>query len=84
MDSEAFRRAAGEMADFIVDYLRDVGNRPVLPTVEPGYLHKLLPSKAPEKPEPWTDILRDVQEKIVPGVRARNAFLAVRVFRSAF
>ena len=69
MDGEAFRGAAGEMAEFIVDYLKGVKDRPVLPSVEPGYLHRLLPTDAPQEPEAWEDSMRDVQDKILPGVR---------------
>lgn len=42
--------------------------RPVLPSVEPGYLHKLLPSEAPELPESWQDVMKDIGDKIMPGM----------------
>lgn len=45
-----------------------VSNRPVLPSVEPGYLHKLLPSEAPEMPESWQDVMKDIGDKIMPGM----------------
>ncbi|XP_038063216.1 aromatic-L-amino-acid decarboxylase-like [Patiria miniata] len=68
MNEDKFRRAAGEVADFIVDYLKGVKDRPVLPSVEPGYLHKLLPANAPQQPEAWQDIMTDIQDKILPGM----------------
>ena len=68
MDGDAFRRAADDTADFIVDYLRNVKDYPVLPSVEPGYLHKLLPANAPQQPEAWEDVMKDVRDKILPGV----------------
>ncbi|XP_038063290.1 aromatic-L-amino-acid decarboxylase-like isoform X1 [Patiria miniata] len=68
MEGDEFRRAAGEVADFIVDYLKGVKDRPVLPSVEPGYLHKLLPANAPQQPEAWQDIMTDIQDKILPGM----------------
>lgn len=40
----------------------------MLPSVEPGYLHKLLPSDVPEKPESWKDVLKDINDKIMPGM----------------
>lgn len=43
-------------------------NSPVLPSVEPGYLHKLLPSEAPEQPETWQDVMKDISDKIMPGM----------------
>lgn len=43
-------------------------NSPVLSSVEPGYLHKLLPSDAPEYPETWQDVMKDINDKILPGM----------------
>ncbi|KAJ3087316.1 hypothetical protein HK102_011372 [Quaeritorhiza haematococci] len=40
----------------------------VLSSVEPGYLRKLLPTEAPEDPEPWEDVQKDFDEKIMPGI----------------
>lgn len=40
----------------------------MLPSVEPGYLHSLLPQDPPQNGEPWQDILKDVEEKIAPGL----------------
>ncbi|KDR23679.1 Aromatic-L-amino-acid decarboxylase, partial [Zootermopsis nevadensis] len=43
-------------------------SRPVLPSVEPGYLQNLIPGDAPEQPEKWQDILVDIERVIMPGV----------------
>lgn len=42
--------------------------RPVLPSVEPGYLHKLLPTEVPEQSEHWTDVMKDLDRVIMPGI----------------
>lgn len=42
--------------------------RPVLPSVEPGYLHELLPTKMPEKSENWKDVMQDLNSQILPGM----------------
>lgn len=42
--------------------------RPVLPSVEPGYLSELLPSEMPDKPEKWQDIMEDLNKFIMPGM----------------
>ena len=42
--------------------------RPVLPSVEPGYLHKLLPTEAPEEPEHWKTVMEDIHKFIMPGI----------------
>nr|BDD85279.1 tyrosine decarboxylase 1 [Ischnura senegalensis] len=69
MDAEGFRSAGKEMVDYICEYMESLGTkRRVTPSVEPGYLRPLLPTEAPEKPETWTDIMHDVETKIMPGV----------------
>lgn len=42
--------------------------RRVLPTVEPGYMRRLLPEEAPEHGESWQNIFQDVERVIMPGV----------------
>ena len=41
---------------------------PVVSTVQPNYLRELLPSTAPEDPEPFDTIREDVHSKIMPGL----------------
>lgn len=38
------------------------------PAVEPGYLRLLLPNDAPEKGESWDEIMKDVEQAIMPGI----------------
>lgn len=40
----------------------------MLPSVEPGYLHNLIPTEVPEESESWKDVLKDINEKIMPGM----------------
>merc|ERR1711915_63509 len=68
MDSAEFQVRGREMIDYIVNYLDNVGERRVTPDVAPGYLRPLLPSAAPEYPEPWEDVMKDVEEKIMTGM----------------
>ncbi|KAK3323939.1 pyridoxal phosphate-dependent transferase [Cercophora scortea] len=68
MDSEGFREAAVSSIDEIISYFDNISTRSVVSTVEPGYLRKLLPSTAPEDGEPWADIQRDMEAKILPGI----------------
>lgn len=42
--------------------------RPVLPSVQPGYLHSLLPTEMPVGSENWKDIMKDLDQLIMPGV----------------
>lgn len=68
MDVEEFRVRGKEMVDYICSYLSNVKNQRVTPNVEPGYLRFMLPGEAPEEPESWDEIIRDVDEKIMPGI----------------
>ncbi|HEX5191366.1 MAG TPA: aminotransferase class V-fold PLP-dependent enzyme [Solirubrobacteraceae bacterium] len=62
-------RADGYAAvDWAADYLERVGELPVLAQVTPGEIRAALPDHAPEDPEPFADVLRDLDEIILPGV----------------
>lgn len=61
-------RAAHELIDFVVDYMENVRDRPVLPSVQPGYLRPLIPDRAPYLREPWSKIMPDIERYIMPGV----------------
>jgi aromatic-L-amino-acid/L-tryptophan decarboxylase len=49
-------------------YLERVGELPVLAQVSPGEIRSRLPASAPEQPEPFADVLRDLDEVLLPGV----------------
>ncbi|KAG9126716.1 hypothetical protein FRC07_002259 [Ceratobasidium sp. 392] len=68
MDIEEFRRAGYAAIDAICDYHQTLEQRPVVPSVEPGYLGKALPNEAPQKGEKFEDIARDFQQLIMPGI----------------
>lgn len=61
-----------EMVEYICEFMSNIHNRRVTPDVGPGYLRPLLPSEAPREPEPWEDIMRDVESKIMPGVSEKG------------
>lgn len=42
--------------------------RQVVPSVKPGYLRPLVPEQAPEKPEPWTAVMADIERVVMSGV----------------
>ena len=39
---EEFREHGKQMVDYICDYIKSMDQRPVAPTIEPGYLASLL------------------------------------------
>lgn len=65
---EEFRRRGHEVIDWIADYLEEVGSLPVQPSVRPGDIRSQLPSAAPERPEPFEDIMSDLDRVIMPGL----------------
>lgn len=68
MNSEEFRKRGKEMVDYIANYMDTIENRRVTPAIEPGYLKDMVPLEAPQKGEDWDDIMKDVEDKIMPGV----------------
>lgn len=68
MDASEFRRRGREMVDYIADYIEGIEGRQVYPSVEPGYLRPLIPSCAPQEPDAYEDIMKDVEKVIMPGV----------------
>ena len=59
-------------AAWVEEYLAGVSDRPVAAATEPGELTRLLPVDAPEQPEPFADVLRDVDELVLPRLTHWN------------
>lgn len=68
MDVEEFRTRGKEMVDYICSYMANLGNQRVTPDLEPGFLKRMLPAEAPQEAEDWDDIMKDVDQKIMPGI----------------
>ena len=49
-------------------YLERVDGLPVLAQVKPGEIRARLPASPPERGEPFADVLRDLDEVILPGI----------------
>ncbi|HSC03369.1 MAG TPA: aminotransferase class V-fold PLP-dependent enzyme [Solirubrobacteraceae bacterium] len=63
-----FRTDGHAALDWAADYLERVGSLPVLAQVAPGEIRSRLPTRAPDDPEPFADVLRDLDEVLLPGV----------------
>ena len=72
MPKEDFRRYGYELIDRIADYLENVENFPVLSPNQPNDLRDALPKSAPLQGEDFADVLRDVDELIMPAVTHWN------------
>jgi len=74
MDTSEFVEFAKATIDYVANYTETLRSRNVLPDIEPDYLSKCLPKVAPENPEKWEEVLKDVEQYIMPGVYI-NKFL---------
>jgi aromatic-L-amino-acid decarboxylase len=63
-----FREDGHAAIDWAAGYLERVGDLPVLAQVEPGELSAKLPASAPEEGEPFANVLRDLDDLIVPAL----------------
>jgi aromatic-L-amino-acid decarboxylase len=62
------RQDGAAALEWAARYLERVGELPVLAQVSPGEIGSRLPASAPEDPEPFSDVLRDLDELLLPGV----------------
>jgi aromatic-L-amino-acid decarboxylase len=66
-------RADGEAAlEWVADYLERVGELPVAAKVSPGEVRSKLSPSPPERGEPFEELLRDLDEAILPGITHWN------------
>ena len=63
-----FREDGQAAVDWAARYLERVGELPVLAQVRPGELSAKLPLAPPEQGEPFANVLRDLDELIVPAL----------------
>jgi aromatic-L-amino-acid decarboxylase len=63
-----FREDGQAALEWAARYLDHVDELPVLAQVQPGELSAQLPASPPETAEPFADVLRDLDELIVPAL----------------
>ena len=68
----SFRDDLASASDWVATYLETVGERPVVADVAPGEIRARLPASPPQRAEPFGDVLRDLDELIVPGLTLWN------------
>ena len=68
MTPEEFRKQGYAIIDWIADYRRDVAKYPVMARTAPGDVRRALPAQPPEQPEPFADIMRDLDRVVMPGI----------------
>ena len=64
----SFREDGHEAVEWVARYLEQVGDYPVLAQVEPGRSARVCPRRRPDEGEPFADVLRDLDEILLPGI----------------
>ena len=68
MTPDEFREWGAAAVEWVARYLERVPDLPVLARVEPGEIRSRLPASAPEEGEPFSVVLRDLDEVLLPGM----------------
>jgi aromatic-L-amino-acid decarboxylase len=68
MTPEEFRLAGHELIDWIADYRANIEQRPVRAQVAPGDVRASFSQQPPELPLSPAQMLRELEQKIVPGI----------------
>ena len=67
-DMSGFREDGHAAVEWVARYLERVEDLPVLAQVEPGEIRSRLPASPPEDGEPFSALLRDLDEVLLPGM----------------
>lgn len=68
MQSEEFRKYAHQAVDWVADYIQGIEDLPVKSSVKPGQIIDQIPALPPEQSEPFEDWMKDLDQKILPGM----------------
>ena len=68
MTPEEFRTHGHALIDWIAEYLEGVEQYPVASQVQPGDIRAALPEHPPLAPEPFTEVLADLDRVVMPGI----------------
>src|SRR5215475_8254300 len=68
MNDNDFREWSRKAAEWGADYRKTLRDLPVRAQTKPGAIFNVVPSDAPEAPEPMQDIFADFEKIILPGI----------------
>jgi aromatic-L-amino-acid decarboxylase len=68
MTPEEFRVAGHALVDWVADHRVRLAELPVAPRTAPGEVAAGLAPSAPDRPQPFGDLLTDLQRVVVPGL----------------
>lgn len=68
MNSDEFRKHAHELVEWMARYMESVENYPVKSSVKPREIFNKIPAEPPTQPQPFSDLMKDFEEIIMPGI----------------
>ena len=68
LSSDEFREHGHALIDWIADYWENVEELPVVSRAAPGAIRDHLPPNAPEKCEPFENLIKDLDSVVMPGI----------------
>ena len=68
LSSDDFREHGHALIDWIADYWENVEELPVVSRAAPGAIRDHLPPNAPEKGEPFENLIKDLDSVVMPGI----------------
>lgn len=68
MTPEEFREHGHSLIDWLADYHKTLADHPVMSTARPGEIAAQLPASPPLEPQPFTDVIADLDRIVVPGL----------------
>lgn len=68
MTPDQFRKEGKKVIDWIADYYENIEKYPILSQAKPGEIKASLPENPPQTGESMEEIMRDLDEKIMPGI----------------
>ena len=68
MDKESFRQYGYQFVDWVAEYLEQIENLPVKPSLEPGNVMRKLPESPPFQGQSMGRVFQDFQDIIFPGI----------------
>ncbi len=68
LNPKAFKKASDPIIEWIDNYLKNISDYPVKSKVQPGEIYAQIPAAAPDSSESMSQIIKDLEEVILPGI----------------